>query len=126
MDPRIRKKLEGSWAPLFYKHVFCQIDETPFAQLYAEQTGRPNFPINILLGLETIAALKDHTIEEMLEQFHFNYQVQWALGIQNIGVYHLSERTVYYFRERVYLHSLRNAGKDDLIYLHYVASFASW
>jgi len=116
MDPRIRKKLEGSWAPLFYKHVFCQIDETPFAQLYAEQTGRPNFPVNILLGLETIAALKDYTVEEMLEQFHFNYQVQWALGIQNIGEYHLSERTVYYFRERVYLHSLRNSGKDDLIY----------
>ena len=85
VDPRIRKQLEKSWAPLFYEHVFCKIDEKPFAQLYVEQTGRPNFPVNILLGLEILAAFKDYTVEEMLEQFHFNYQVQWALGIRNIG-----------------------------------------
>ncbi|MGI6544019.1 MAG: transposase [Limnochordia bacterium] len=121
VDPRIRKQLEKSWAPLFYEHVFCKIDEKPFAQLYVEQTGRPNFPVNILLGLEILAAFKDYTVEEMLEQFHFNYQVQWALGIRNIGECPLAERTVYYFRERLYLHALRNPGKDDLIYRQFQA-----
>jgi len=116
MDPRVRRQLENSWAPLFYEHVFCQIDETPFAQLYNEHSGRPNFPVNILLGLEILAAFKDYTVEEMLEQFQFNFQIQWALGIRNIGLCPIAERTVYYFRERLYLHALENPGEGDLVY----------
>jgi hypothetical protein len=48
MSPRIRKKLEKSWAPVFYEYVFCDIDEKPFSVLYSD-TGCPNFPVNILL-----------------------------------------------------------------------------
>ena len=33
MDHRYKKRLEKSWAGLFYKHVFCQIDEKLFAPL---------------------------------------------------------------------------------------------
>jgi len=39
LDSRIQKKLEKSWAPIFYHHVFCKIDEKPFAVLY--DTGAP-------------------------------------------------------------------------------------
>jgi hypothetical protein len=53
MNPKIREKLEKSWAPIFYEHVFCKIDEEPFAVLYGT-TGKPNFPVNILLSLEYI------------------------------------------------------------------------
>ena len=120
VDPRIRKQLEKSWAPLFYEHIFCKIDEKSFAQFYADQMGRPNFPVNILLGLEILAAFKDYTVEEMLEQFHFNFQVQWALGIRSIGKLPLAERTVYYFRERLYLHALANPGKNDLVYQQFI------
>jgi len=28
MNPRIKAKLDKSWAPIFYEHVFCKIDET--------------------------------------------------------------------------------------------------
>jgi len=31
MDSRIKAKLEKSWAPIFYKYVFCNIDEKPFS-----------------------------------------------------------------------------------------------
>jgi hypothetical protein len=92
VDPRVRKQLEKSWAPLFYEHIFCKIDEAPFAQFYAGKMGRPNFPVNILVGLEILAGLKDYSVEEMLEQFHFNLQVQWALGIRNIGECPLSRK----------------------------------
>jgi hypothetical protein len=30
MNPKIQDSLQGTWAPLFYEHVFCKIDETPF------------------------------------------------------------------------------------------------
>lgn len=42
MSEGIKKKLMKSWAPVFYEHVFCKIDEKPFAVLYS-YTGRPNF-----------------------------------------------------------------------------------
>lgn len=53
MNPRIKAKLDKSWAPIFYKYVFCNIDEKPFSVLYSD-TGRPNFPVNIALSLEYI------------------------------------------------------------------------
>ena len=59
MDPRYKKRLENSWAGLFYKNVFCQIDEKLFAPLYSCDNGRPNFPINILVSLEIIKHLKN-------------------------------------------------------------------
>ena len=31
MDPRVKARLDKSWAPIFYEHVFCKIDEKPFA-----------------------------------------------------------------------------------------------
>jgi hypothetical protein len=32
MSPKIREKLEKSWAPIFYEHVFCKIDDLLFGQ----------------------------------------------------------------------------------------------
>jgi hypothetical protein len=45
MNPRIREKLQKSWASIFYEHVFCKIDEEPFAVLYST-TDKPNFIMN--------------------------------------------------------------------------------
>jgi hypothetical protein len=42
MNHRVVAKLEKSWAPVFYEHVFKKIDEEPFAVLYGK-TGKPNF-----------------------------------------------------------------------------------
>ncbi len=67
--------MQGTWAPLFYEHVFCKIDEAPFSCLYCLDNGRPNFPVNILLSLEFIKHMKDYTDEDILEQFRFNYQI---------------------------------------------------
>jgi len=53
MSKRIQEKLEKLWAPIYYEHVFCKIDEKPFAVLYSD-AGQPNFPVNILLSLEFI------------------------------------------------------------------------
>jgi hypothetical protein len=44
--------------------------------------------------------------QELLEQFYFNFQVNYALGIRNLGEIYLAERTLYEFRERVYKHIL--------------------
>ncbi|MEW9082245.1 transposase [Caldanaerobacter subterraneus] len=72
MDSRIKTELEKSWAPIFYKYVFCNIDEKPFSVLYSD-TRRPNFPVNILLSLEYIKHLKNYSDDELIENFNFNY-----------------------------------------------------
>ena len=119
MDPGIRAKLGRSWAPIFYEHVFCEIDEEPFAVLYGT-TGKPNFPINVLLSLEYIKHMKDCNDLELLDSFWFDYQVNYAVGIRTLGEMNLAERTLYYFRERVYRYCLENPGGDDLLFGQFV------
>lgn len=116
MNRRNLERLEKSWAAFYYEHVFVQIDEGPFAVLYCLDNGRPNFPVNILLSLEFIKHLKGWTDEELLEQFRFNYLVNYALGQRTLGELYLGDRTLYQFRERVYRYTLEHPGEDDLIF----------
>ena len=81
IDSRIKAKIEKSWAPIFYKYVFCNIDEKLFSVLYSD-TGRANFPVNILLSLEYIKHLKNYSDDELIENFNFNYLINYAVGIR--------------------------------------------
>lgn len=84
MNHRVVAKLEKSWAPVFYEHVFKKIDEEPFAVLYGK-TGKPNFPVNILLSLEYIKQMKQYNDLELLDAFYFDYQINYAVGIRSLG-----------------------------------------
>jgi hypothetical protein len=119
MNPKIREKLNKSWAPIFYEHVFCKIDEEPFADLYGT-TGKPNFPVNILLSLEYIKHMNGCNDLQLLDDFYFDYLVNYAVGIRTLGEMNLAERTLYYFRERVYQYCLENPGKDDLLFGQFI------
>ena len=119
MNPKIKKKLMKSWAPIFYEHVFSQINEAPFAVLYGT-TGAPNFPVNILLSLEYIKHMKNNNDIELLDDFYFDYLVNYAVGIRTLGEKNLSERTLYYFRERIYKHCIENPGSDELLFGQFI------
>jgi hypothetical protein len=116
MHPRLKKKLEHSWAQVFYDHIFCKIDESQFALLYCSDNGRPNFPVNILICLEAIKHLFDYTDEEILEQYAYNYQVNYAVGVLTLGELPLAERTFYEFRERVFKYTLEHPGEADIVF----------
>ncbi len=49
-----RKRLQESWAPVFFEYCFRQIGEEIFAVLYADEPSRPNVPVNVLVGLEIL------------------------------------------------------------------------
>ena len=115
MNARVKENLRKSWAPLFYEEVFCKIDETPFAALYSE-TGAPNAPVNILLGLEIIKHMQDVSDERLLEMAQFDYLVSYALGWRTLGEEAISPRTLYYFRERLYLHTIEHPESEDLMF----------
>jgi hypothetical protein len=119
MDPKIREKLKKSWASIFYEYVFCIIDEKPFSVLYSDM-GRPNFPINILLSLEYIKHMKCCNDLELLDYFSFDYLVNYAVGIRTLGEMNLAERTLYYFRERIYQYFLENPDQEDLLFGQFI------
>ena len=89
MNTKIQIKLEKSWAHIFYKYVFCEIDESSFAKLYGT-TGKPNFPINILLSLEYIKHMNNCNNLKFLEDFCFDYLVNYAVGIRVMGEMNLA------------------------------------
>jgi hypothetical protein len=96
-----RQRLESSWAGEFYREFFCRIREETFAVLYAEVPSRPNTPINVLLGLETLKAGYGWSDEELYDHFNFDLQVRYALGYHGLHEGHFELRTLYYFRQRL-------------------------
>ena len=97
----VKKMMDKSWAPRFRDLVFEKIDERRYAELYSDIYSRPNFPVNVWVGLEVIKGMFDYTDAELLEQFHFNLLAAYALGLENLGEVTLSERTLYYNRKRL-------------------------
>jgi len=101
LPKHIKDLLQKSWAEVFYKRIFCQIDERKFSVLFSRKKSRPNFPINIYVGLEILKQLFNWSDEEMISNFHLNFQVCYALGIENFGEITLAPRTIYYNRKRI-------------------------
>jgi hypothetical protein len=102
-----RKRLQQSWAGTFRREVFCRLDESPFAVLYADAPSRPNIPVNVLVGLETLKAGQGWSDEEMHDEFSFGLQVRYALGYENLGDGEFDLRTLYNFRHRLNDHMCR-------------------
>ena len=119
MSPSVKEKLKKSWAPVFYEHVFCKIDEQPFAVLYSD-IGRPNFPVNISISLEFIKHFLNYSDDDLIDNYDFNYLVNYAVGIRTLGELNLAERTMYEFRDRVYKYTLEHPGEDDLIFTQFI------
>jgi len=83
--------------------------------------GRPNFPVNVILSLEYIKHMKDISDEELMEDFNFNYLVNYAVGIRNLGEMSLTERTLDNFRVNVYRHCLENPDGENALFGQFIA-----
>jgi hypothetical protein len=101
LPEKLRKRLEHSWAGVFYKEVYCKINEEPFAVLYADCGSRPNVAVNMFVALEFLKAGNGWTDEELYDNFSYNSQVRYALGYRQLGEGDFDIRTLYYFRERL-------------------------
>lgn len=106
-----RKRLEESWAGVFYREFFSRIDERAFAVLYADMPSRPNVPVNVLLGLEALKAGFGWSDEELHDHFIFDVQVRYALGYHQLGEGEFELRTLYNFRQRLVKH-LNETGEN--------------
>jgi len=120
LPKKVRQRLEASWAGTFYREIFCRIDESQFAVLYADTPSRLNTPVGILVGLEILKAGFGWSDEELYDAFQFNLQVRYALGLRRMGQGHFELRTLYNFRQRLSQH-MQETGKNLLEHvLHHV------
>jgi hypothetical protein len=97
----VKRMLDESWAPAFRRLVFDKIDERRYAELYSDNVSRPNFPVNVWVGLEILKGQFDYTDEELVRQFHFDLLTAYALGQEGLGELTVCIRTIYYNRERL-------------------------
>jgi hypothetical protein len=96
-----RQRLENSWAGEFYREFFCRIKEDAFSVLYSDEPSRPNIPVNVLIGLETLKGGNGWSDEELYDEYNFNLQVRYALGYQDFREGGFELRTLYNFRQRL-------------------------
>jgi len=99
-----RTRLENSWAGAFYQEFFCRIKEEGFSVLYSDLYSRPNVPVNIMVGLESLKSSNGWSDAEMYEHYCYDLQVRYALGLDRLGDGDFEIRTLYYFRARLSEH----------------------
>lgn len=104
-------RLEESWAGTFYQELFCRIAEESFAVLYSDEASRPNIPVNVLVGFETLKSGFGWSDEEAYDHFCFDVQVRYAVGYRDLSEGHFELRTVYNFRQRVAQH-MQETGEN--------------
>ncbi|WP_343757145.1 transposase, partial [Alkalibacterium iburiense] len=103
---RAQKMIEQSWAGSFAQIIFPSINETRFDVLYHEDNGRPNTPINYVLGaliLKETLGLKD---EDLILRCHTDICFQHALHSTSWEEQPVSDRTFSRFRRACYLYEI--------------------
>jgi len=108
-----RQRLETSWAAVFYREFFNRLDESIFSDLFSDKASRPNVPVNVLVSLDFLKAGHGWSDEEMYDEFQFNLQVRYALGLHEFDTGHFELRTVYNFRRRLSEYQ-KETGEDLL------------
>jgi hypothetical protein len=101
LPAKLRQRLEDSWAGTFRREFFNRLQEEAFAVLYSPIDSRPNVPVNVLVGLETLKGGFGWSDEELYDKFCYDLQVRYAVGYDNLGDGQFELRTLYNFRRRV-------------------------
>jgi hypothetical protein len=85
--------LEKSWAGILYREFSCCINQESFAAVYSDEDSRPNIPVNVLVGFETLKAGFGWSDEEACDHFSSAVQARYALGYRD-----LSEGQIYRYQ----------------------------
>jgi hypothetical protein len=97
------ERLRDSWAEVFRTKVLPVIDEEVFGPLYCSDNGRPNRPVQTVLGVHLLKEMFGLTDQEALEQLEFNLLWHHALCLTPEEA-HLPQKTLHNFRSRLLAH----------------------
>ena len=96
-------RLRASWAEIFRTRALPLIDEDLFAPLYCQDHGRPNRPVQTVLGVLILKDMYDLTDAEALERLEFDLLWHHALSLTPEEA-HLPQKTLHNFRARLMAH----------------------
>jgi len=113
LTQREQRILQNTWAEAFASHIFPMIDEQKFEVLYCNNNGRPNTPVNVVVGSLILKEMTSVTDEELMEAILFDIRYQYALHLTSCDEIPYSDRTPSRFRERLYQYEMET-GKDLL------------
>jgi hypothetical protein len=96
-----RQRLERTWAWAFRTRALPLIDEEAFRHLYdKEGNGRPNKPVQTLVGLLVLKEMFDLTDDEVLFNLDFNLAYHVALALEPEEA-HACQKTLHNFRTKL-------------------------
>jgi len=117
LTDRERGMLEKSWADAFASQIFPLINEEKFKVLYNSENGRPNTPVNVVIGSLLLKEMFGLTDEELVESVIFDLRFQQALRLTSYEEIPYSDRTPSRFRERLYKYEVETGNdllKDEI------------
>lgn len=85
MSDREQRALKLGWPTMFFENVTSKIDPAgSFSVLYSDnQASRPSVPVQILLGAEILAAMRNEPLSEVIAASRFDPRYRIALGVEN-------------------------------------------
>jgi len=95
-----RQRLEGTWAWQFRTQALPLIDEELFRELYCADNGRPNKPVQTVVGVLVLKEMFDLTDEDTLASVDFDLRWQAALNLTPEAA-HCCQKTLHNFRAKL-------------------------
>jgi hypothetical protein len=96
-----RKQALQSKDYAFYREVFKEIDESIFSVLFSKAAGRPNAPVNCMVGALVMRELKGWTYEQLFENLDYHMLTRLALGLTDMAESPFCPATLFNFQNRM-------------------------
>ncbi len=95
-----RQRLERDWPGQFRRSALPLIDEEAFRDLYHDSDGRPNKPVETIIGVLLLKEMHDLTDEHALFNLDFNLAWHVALDLEPEEA-HTCQKTLHNFRAKL-------------------------
>ena len=95
-----RERLEKDWPGEFRRSALPLIDEEAFRELYHDWNGRPNKPVQTVIGVLLLKEMNDLTDAEALGALDYDLRWQAALDLEPDEA-HTCQKTLHNFRAKL-------------------------
>jgi hypothetical protein len=112
LPPEKAARLSQTWAEAFRTSALPLINEGRFSEMYCPDNGRPNRPVQTVLGVLFLKEMFNLTDADALEQLEFNLAWQHALALRPEEA-HLCQKTLHNFRSGLMQHDLARVAFEE-------------
>jgi len=100
LPPRKRERLEKGWVGEFRRSALPLIDEDAFRDFYHDSNGRPNKPVQTVIGALLLKEMNDLTDAETVGALDYDLRWQVALDLEPEET-HVCQKTLHNFRAKL-------------------------